>query len=95
MSISQEQLEKIAGKLSKLPANNPKLLCNINDILWYIDLLKEVDTSDTAPTFSVMNSSAYLREDSKTQDSASPQELLGCSKQKIVSDQIVLPNIMN
>ncbi len=53
MSISQEQLKKIAEKLSKIPADNSKLLENISDILQYMELLQEVDTSGIRPTVSV------------------------------------------
>lgn len=45
MSISQDELQKIAEKLSKLPANNPQLLHNITDILGYVELLESIDTS--------------------------------------------------
>lgn len=63
MSISQDELKKIAEKLSKIPGDNDKLLGNITDILAYMDLLKQVDTTDVIPTVSVVQQDARLRED--------------------------------
>lgn len=94
MSISQDELQKIAEKLSKIPGDNEALLGNINDILSYMDLLEEVDTDGVTPTVSVVEENAYLREDVIKSDKASPKELLDSTKQKVVADQIVLPNIM-
>ncbi len=96
MSISQEELKKIAEKLSKIPWDNEDLLWNISDILGYMDLLEQVDTSGVEPTVSVVDNQALLREDTiaNTTDTK-PRDLLACTKQKVVADQIVLPNIMN
>lgn len=96
MSISQDELQKIAQKLSKIPATNEKLLWNISDILWYMDLLEEVDTQGVIPTVSVVEGHAHLREDTlESATHTNPDELLSCTKQKVIADQIVLPNIMN
>ena len=96
MSISQDELQKIAEKLSKIPGDNEKLLWNISDILGYMDLLQEVDTHWVIPTVSVVEGSAALRSDELSSPTgASPKDLLNASEQKIVSGQIVLPNIMN
>jgi aspartyl/glutamyl-tRNA(Asn/Gln) amidotransferase C subunit len=95
MSISQDDLQKIGKKLSKIPAGNVKLLKNISDIVDYMDLLSEVDTTDIVPTISVVQDHATLREDVLIPSEATPDELLNCTKQKVVAHQIVLPNIMN
>ena len=96
MSISQEELKKISEKLSKIPGDNDKLLGNITDIVAYMDLLSEVDTTGVIPTVSVVDNIAHLREDLITNPTESnAKDILACSKQKIVADQIVLPNIMN
>ena len=63
MSISQDELQKIAEKLSKIPGDNKELLGNITDILQYMDLLEEVDTAGIIPTVSVVENNASLRED--------------------------------
>lgn len=95
MSVSQEELKKIAEKLSKIPGNNPKLLGNITDILGYMDLLQEVDTTWVKATVSVVDAPANLREDDQNQTCSNPDELLECSKQKVMGRQVILPNIMN
>ena len=96
MSISQDELKKIAEKLSKIPADNSALLWNISDILWYMDVLSEVDTQWVEATVSVVESNSTLREDviSNPTDT-SGKDLLSTTQQKVVADQIVLPNIMN
>lgn len=94
MSISQEQLQKIAEKLSKIPGDNSKILGNIRDILEYMKLLEEVDTTWVVATVSVGETRAYLREDILTSGIVSPASLIACSEQSVISGQIVLPNIM-
>ena len=94
MSISQAELQKIAEKLSKIPGDNSALLGNITDILGYMELLSEVDTSGVTPTVSVIQSYAPLREDVVREKDISPKDLIACSSQKVVANQIVLPNIM-
>jgi len=95
MSISQDELKKIAEKLSKIPGDNDSLLSHVTDILTYMDLLWEVDTQGVNPTVSVVEEAAKLRED-KIQNPTwvSWKDLLATTKQKVVADQIVLPNIM-
>ncbi len=94
MSISQEQLQKIAEKLSKIPGDNEKLLWNITDIISYMDMLSEIDTTWVSPTISVVENTSKLREDTLNTSQISPKELLECSNQKVIAGQIVLPNIM-
>jgi aspartyl-tRNA(Asn)/glutamyl-tRNA(Gln) amidotransferase subunit C len=96
MSISQDELKKIAEKLSKIPGDNDKLLGNITDIVAYMDLLSEVDTTDVLPTVSVVDDTANLREDNiENPTQASAKDLLASTQQKVVANQIVLPNIMS
>jgi Asp-tRNA(Asn)/Glu-tRNA(Gln) amidotransferase C subunit len=45
MSLTQEQIEKLSKNLSKIRLNDEKLANDINEILQYIDLLNEVDTT--------------------------------------------------
>lgn len=85
----------MARKLSKIPADNEKLLGNITDILGYMKMLEEVDTVGVTPTVSVVENNAFLREDSlESPFSTTPGSLLKCSQQKVVANQVVLPNIM-
>ena len=94
MSQIQEQIKKIAEKLSKVPGGNQKLAGNIEDIISYMNLLDEVDTTWVEPTISVVTQGTPLREDKIEAKIVNPKDLLDCSNQKVVSDQIVLPNIM-
>jgi hypothetical protein len=45
MSLTQEQIKKLSKNLSKIDMEDPKLSNDINNILSYIDLLNEVDTT--------------------------------------------------
>ena len=94
MSISQDELQKIAEKLSKIPGDNSTLLWNISDTLGYMERLSELDTSWVTPTVSVVQHHAPLREDILRDKDIATQDLIACSWQKVVANQIVLPNIM-
>ncbi|MCH8518405.1 aspartyl/glutamyl-tRNA amidotransferase subunit C [Candidatus Gracilibacteria bacterium] len=93
MTISQDELKKIALKLSKIPSESDALLKNISDTLDYMELLNEVDTNGVIPTVSVIPESSILRSDDEERN-ISGKELLDCSHQKVVSGHIALPNIM-
>jgi aspartyl-tRNA(Asn)/glutamyl-tRNA(Gln) amidotransferase subunit C len=94
MSLTQEQIEKLSKNLSKINVNSEKLTWNVNEILNYIDLLNEVDTTWVKPTISVIESENILREDIEKNKTISREELLACSNQKIIADQIAITNIM-
>lgn len=68
MSISQDELRKIARKLSKIPSESDTLLQNISDTLEYMNLLGEVDTTNIVPTVSVIESSSLLRHDHESRN---------------------------
>jgi aspartyl/glutamyl-tRNA(Asn/Gln) amidotransferase C subunit len=80
--------------LSKINVDSKKIGSDINWILEYIDLLNEVDTTWVIPTVSVIESENILREDLSVDKTISRSELLACSKQKIIADQIAITNIM-
>lgn len=95
MSLTQEQIEKLSQKLTKLKTQDPKLGEDVSNILDYIDLLNEVDTSGVHPTVSVVNQNSVLRKDEVSKEKISTKkELLGCTKQKVIADQIAVQNIM-
>ena len=94
MSLTQEQIEKLSKNLSKINLDDPKLVGNINEILAYIDLLWEVDTTWVAGTSTVVEKNNVLRKDIEGEKTISREELLACSKQKIIQDQIAISNIM-
>jgi Asp-tRNA(Asn)/Glu-tRNA(Gln) amidotransferase C subunit len=45
MTITQDQIKKIAKNLCKLSAEEVKFINDIGEILNYVDLLNEVDTN--------------------------------------------------
>ena len=95
MSLTQEQIEKLWKNLSKLSAqNDEKLVSDINWIIWYIDILNEVDTTWVKPTVSVINGKNTLKKDVISKKKATPNDLLECSNQKVIWNQITLSNIM-
>lgn len=94
MSLTQEQIEKLSKNLSKISVDNEKTATGINWILKYVELLNEVDTTWTKATVSVINTENILREDNQKQKNISREELLNCSNQKVVANQIAITNIM-
>lgn len=95
MSLTQEQIEKLSKKLTKLKTQDPKLGEDVSNILDYIDLLNEVDTTGVIPTVNVVQQASSLRKDVVSEEKiASKKDLLNCSQQKVVADQIAVANIM-
>lgn len=94
MSLTQEQIKKISENLSKVPLTNPKIEQDLNNILKYFDLLKEVDTENITPTYSVISKKNILRKDILEDKKLTRKELLDCSNQQVVADQIAVANIM-
>jgi len=94
MSITQEQITNITKNLSKLHIKNEKKLLNdINSILWYVELLQEVNTKWVKPTVSVINKKSKLKNDTIKKE-MDPNLLLNCSNQKIIWNQIAIADIM-
>ena len=95
MSVTQEEIKKIAENLAKLtPKNLGNLSSSTNSILWYFELLNEVDTKNVEPTVNVVEKNSVLREDIELEKEIQPSELLACSEQKVVGWQIAVANIM-
>ena len=94
MTLTQEQIKKLSQELTKIKNDDPKLAEDVNNIIWYIDLLNEDDTQWVKPTVSVVNQENTLRADVETKKETSKKDLLNCSSQKIVADQIAVSNIM-
>ena len=92
MSITQEQINNIIQNLSKLPNNGQE--GDIKNILEHMKILEEVDTSWVEPTVSVATHTWVLREDIETRF-VDASEVLKCSQQNIIANQITLPNIMS
>ena len=97
MSLTQEQIKKIAENLSKIHLDENKLTeieWDLNNILKYFDLLNEVDTENVSPTYSVITKENILREDELKEKEVSREELLECTNQQVIADQIAINNIM-
>ena len=95
MSVTQEEIKKIAENLAKLtPKNLGNLSSSTNAILGYFELLNEVDTTGVQPTVNVVEKSSVLRADEEIKKEIEPSELLACSEQKVVGGQITIANIM-
>lgn len=95
MSITQEEINKLSKNLNKInPKNEEKLLEGINSLLKYVDLLNEVDTKNVSPTVNVISKNNNKLKDDIIKNQISPSELLKCSNQKIIANQIVINDIM-
>lgn len=94
MSVTQEQIEKLSKKLCKINVDTKKITWDVNWILDYMNLLNEVDTTWVIPTVSVIEAENILRDDIELPKKVSREELLACSWQKIIADQIAITNIM-
>jgi aspartyl-tRNA(Asn)/glutamyl-tRNA(Gln) amidotransferase subunit C len=94
MSLTQEQIEKLSKNLSKISVDNEKIAWDVNWILDYIELLNEVDTTWVEPTISVVENRDNLREDKEEKKEITREELLACSNQKVIANQIAITNIM-
>ena len=95
MILTQEQVEKLLRWLSKLSVeDSAKFTQDINAIIGYMKILDEVDTTDVIPTVSVVQKQNILRPDMQQAKTIHPHELLECSHQKIIADQISINNIM-
>lgn len=94
MTVTQEQIEKLSQKLCKMNVDTEKLTWNVNSILDYMNLLNEIDTKGVKPTVSVIENEWVLREDIEEDKEISRKELLDCTNQKVIADQIAITSIM-
>lgn len=95
MSITQEEIQRIAKNLAKLePKNEQKLVGSINSILEYVDLLNEIDTTGVSPTISVVSNKKNILKNDCEEKNIPPSDLLSCSPQKVIANQIAVSDIM-
>jgi len=94
MSLTQEQIEKLSKNLSKISVDNEKIAWDVNWILDYIELLNEVDKTWIEATVSVVENRDSLILDEEKNKTITREELLACSNQKVIANQIAITNIM-
>jgi len=93
MSITQDEMENIIKNLSKLPNVDPKMFEDTAKIIEHMEILQEVDTTWVEPTISVSGFSSILRKDIEKRD-IEAKEVLDCTNNKIIANQIAVPSIM-
>ena len=94
MSLTQEQIKKLSINLSKLEEPKNDFVASSNDILGYMEMLNNVDTTDVASTISVSNIDNTLRADVETEKTLTKKDILSHTNQKVVADHIAVSNIM-
>lgn len=95
MSITQEQIKKIKKNLTKLPDSWDKIEQDLASLLWYIDILNELNTDWVKPTISITPTRPI--DDYKEKDVVNLEnqsDLLKCSKNKIIAWQIAIWGIL-
>ncbi len=93
-SLSHDQVRHIA-KLAQLDLSDKeveKFSKELTQILGYVDMLGEVDTSKVQATAQVTGQTNVLREDIPRVGGTNPDELLACSPLPIADHQIVTPS---
>ena len=89
MILTPELVAKLAG-LSRLSLSEKELSLfqqQLNDILTFFEMLKEVDTSSTPPVAQITGLSDVMRDD-VINESTSAEELLACSPLGIEKNHI-------
>ena len=92
-----QKIEHLA-KLSKLDLSDEQkqlLLTQLPDIIAYMDVLNEVDTTDVSPTYQSTGLSNVLREDEYDEKMNLGQSLLNHSEHETVEDQIKVKSVFN
>ena len=90
MELSQEQVRHIA-KLARLGLSDDevkKFSTQLTNILQYVEVLSEVDTSSVEATSQVTGLKNVMRPDAVQSDWTTREELLGCSELPVERDQI-------
>lgn len=96
MKLTKEQVQKIAN-LAKLKLSDEeveKYTDQLTNILTWVEVLKEVDTSGVKETNQVTGLTNIVRPDLVKQDLASPDELLECSPLPKEKHQIKIKRII-
>lgn len=96
MKLTKEQVQKIAqlARLKLTEEEIDRLANQLTDILDYVDILKELDTTGVPETSQVTGLTNVTRKDEARGVLATPDELLECSPLSKVDHQIRIKRIM-
>lgn len=97
MSLTQEQIAHIArlSRLSPSPEELEKYRNDLSSVVEYVDVLSSVPAESLQGVSVTFPSVLPLREDVvKEVKDPTRKELLSRSPQRVVADQIAIPNIM-
>jgi aspartyl-tRNA(Asn)/glutamyl-tRNA(Gln) amidotransferase subunit C len=96
MTLTQAQIRHIAilSRLQLSPEDVERYSLQLSDIVEYIDQLNEIPDSELQKVSLVGETILLPREDTVKTSIATPDEILACSKQRIVGHQIGINNIM-
>ncbi len=96
MKLTKEQVQKIA-QLARLKLTDEEMeryAGQLTNILDYVDILKELDTTGVSETSQVTGLTNVTRTDEARGPLATPDELLACSPLPIVDHQPRIKRIM-
>jgi aspartyl-tRNA(Asn)/glutamyl-tRNA(Gln) amidotransferase subunit C len=94
MSIDQKTVRRIArlARIRVEEADLPRLEGELNSILGWIEMLKEVDTTDVEPMTSVVKMSMKMRDDIVT-EGEDPAAVTG-NAPRVEDDFYVVPKVV-
>lgn len=96
MKLTKEQVEKIAqlARLQLTEEEMERYAGQLTDILTYVEVLKELDTTGVPETSQVTGLMNVTRKDEARGVLATPDELLECSPLEKTDHQIRIKRIM-
>lgn len=96
MKLSQEQVKRIEmlARLKLSDEQREMYQWQLGQILDYIDRLNELDTSEAEKKGIQYPHHLKTREDVVVDQETSREDLLKCSPQEVIGDQIAIKNIM-
>jgi aspartyl-tRNA(Asn)/glutamyl-tRNA(Gln) amidotransferase subunit C len=96
MKLTKEEVKKI-GTLARIDLSDAELekfSNQLTDILQYVDMLSEVDTSSVEPTYQVTGLTNVFEADQVLADPVKSEDLLKCSALNKEARQIVVKKVL-
>jgi len=96
MKLTKDDVKKIAhlARLGLTDEEIEKFAPQLTDILNYVEMLSEVDTTGVEPTSQVTGLANVTREDEVDQSLSTPDELLETSELPVVDHQLRINRMM-